>query len=158
MLPCSVLIVLEDKLFSRVLGISADRLKVLDVLRCHVGQKTEVLVQGSCRLRWVTGEHEHGQPTVAFPLKQFNPVTSLLSANQEKKSPTIDTSASSREIGPAVSVGHWRLCPSQPRVRQVWQRALHRKVFSFYCGRLLDIEGTLTVYGGTAGLVGTQLL
>jgi hypothetical protein len=49
-LPCGVLIVLENELFARVLGIPTNRLEVLDVLHCHVGEKTEVLVRRSSQL------------------------------------------------------------------------------------------------------------
>ena len=46
-LPCGVLIVLENELFARVLGIPPNRLEVLDILRCHVGEKTKVLFRRS---------------------------------------------------------------------------------------------------------------
>jgi hypothetical protein len=49
-LPCGILIVLENELFTRVLGIPANRLEMLDVLHCHVGEKTEVLVRRGCQL------------------------------------------------------------------------------------------------------------
>ena len=65
-LPCGILIVLENELFARVLGIPTNRLEVLDVLHCHVGEKTEVLVRRSCQV--TVDQLEYGGPTVAFPL------------------------------------------------------------------------------------------
>lgn len=43
-LPCCVLIVLENEFLACVLGIPTNCLELLDVLHCHVGEKTEVLV------------------------------------------------------------------------------------------------------------------
>ena len=65
-LPCGVLIVLENELFARILGIPTNRLEVLDVLHCHVGEKTEVLVRRSYQV--TVDQLEYGGPTVAFPL------------------------------------------------------------------------------------------
>jgi hypothetical protein len=57
-LPCGILIVLENELFARVLGIPTNRLEVLDVFHCHVGEKTEVLVRRSRQL--TMGHRERG--------------------------------------------------------------------------------------------------
>lgn len=69
---------------------------------------------------------------------------------------TIDTSESSHEIGLAVSVDHWKLCPSRTQVRRVLQRALHRNSFR-YKG-LLEMNGARTVHGRSAGQIRIQLL
>jgi hypothetical protein len=46
MFPGSALIVLEDEFFPCVLSISTDSLEMFNVLRCHICQKAEILVNG----------------------------------------------------------------------------------------------------------------
>jgi len=44
MFPCSSLVVLENKFFTRVLSVSTNGLEVFDVLGCHVGQEAKILL------------------------------------------------------------------------------------------------------------------
>lgn len=69
MLPRRALIILEDESLARVLSVPPNRLKVLNVFRCHVRQEAEVLMNEPSE--WLAIGKQRN-PTVAFPLEQLN--------------------------------------------------------------------------------------